>query len=210
MKMAKADSDDFETAFLINRILDAAERGSLIPDPNDEDEEWPELDPDRRQDLRKFFDLLMNAQEKNPAGLMRVIGCAHTLMDDSNRVVDPDKDYIDFHPRFAAVEQQRDELLLVVDQLSHQIAIANGAVLLARQQRDAALAGLSRIAKYPLTRADELSAEQMRDLALNYHAKGLGCCQYCGGSGDVHGLDGEWRGECTECDAAAKAQEVQP
>jgi hypothetical protein len=104
------------------------------------------------------------------------------------------------------VEQQRDEMQKAVTALSHQIALANGAVLLARQQRDAALAGLSRIAKYPLTRADELSAEQMRDLALNYHAKGLGCCQYCGGSGDVHGLDGEWRGECTECDAAAKAR----
>jgi hypothetical protein len=106
------------------------------------------------------------------------------------------------------VEQQRDELQKAVNALSHQIALANGTVLLARQQRDAALAGLSRIAKYPLTRADELSAEQMRDLALNYHAKGLGCCQYCGGSGDVHGLDGEWRGECTECDAIAKAQGV--
>lgn len=27
-------------------------------------------------------------------------------------------------------------------------------------------------------------------------------CQYCDGTGDVHSIDGEWRGECTECDAA--------
>jgi len=26
-------------------------------------------------------------------------------------------------------------------------------------------------------------------------------CQYCDGTGDVHSIDGEWRGECTECDA---------
>ena len=24
-------------------------------------------------------------------------------------------------------------------------------------------------------------------------------CGYCGGSGDVHSFDGEWRGECHEC-----------
>ncbi|MEN1996849.1 hypothetical protein [Stenotrophomonas bentonitica] len=28
-------------------------------------------------------------------------------------------------------------------------------------------------------------------------------CTYCGGSGDVHSIDGEWRGICTECDAFA-------
>jgi uncharacterized paraquat-inducible protein A len=27
-------------------------------------------------------------------------------------------------------------------------------------------------------------------------------CQYCDGTGDVHSIDGEWRGECTECDAS--------
>jgi hypothetical protein len=26
-------------------------------------------------------------------------------------------------------------------------------------------------------------------------------CQYCDGTGDVHSIDGEWRGECTACDA---------
>lgn len=28
-------------------------------------------------------------------------------------------------------------------------------------------------------------------------------CRYCGGSGDVHAMDGEWRGICTECNAFA-------
>ncbi|MFM0503911.1 hypothetical protein [Paraburkholderia caffeinilytica] len=27
-------------------------------------------------------------------------------------------------------------------------------------------------------------------------------CQYCDGTGDVHSIDGEWRGECTECGAS--------
>jgi len=33
-------------------------------------------------------------------------------------------------------------------------------------------------------------------------------CEYCDGTGDVHRLDGEWLGECTECDSA-KAREQQ-
>jgi len=30
-------------------------------------------------------------------------------------------------------------------------------------------------------------------------------CEYCDGTGDVHSIDGEWRGVCTECDAVAWA-----
>lgn len=31
-------------------------------------------------------------------------------------------------------------------------------------------------------------------------------CQYCDGAGDVHGIDGEWRGECTECKPASQGE----
>lgn len=24
-------------------------------------------------------------------------------------------------------------------------------------------------------------------------------CPYCNGTGDIHSIDGEWRGQCTEC-----------
>lgn len=30
-------------------------------------------------------------------------------------------------------------------------------------------------------------------------------CPHCDDTGDVHGLDGEWRGECVQCKAIAKA-----
>jgi uncharacterized paraquat-inducible protein A len=33
-------------------------------------------------------------------------------------------------------------------------------------------------------------------------ADSLKRCEYCDGTGDVHSIDGEWRGECTECDAS--------
>jgi hypothetical protein len=31
-------------------------------------------------------------------------------------------------------------------------------------------------------------------------------CEYCDDTGDVHGIDGEWRGVCTACDAHLAAQ----
>lgn len=31
-------------------------------------------------------------------------------------------------------------------------------------------------------------------------------CQYCDGTGDVHGIDGEWRGSCTACKPAQPSQ----
>lgn len=33
-------------------------------------------------------------------------------------------------------------------------------------------------------------------------------CEYCDGTGDVHSIDGQWRGECTACKPEAKAQAV--
>lgn len=33
-------------------------------------------------------------------------------------------------------------------------------------------------------------------------------CEYCDGTGDVHSIDGEWRGECTECDASRPAYQT--
>ena len=34
-------------------------------------------------------------------------------------------------------------------------------------------------------------------------------CKYCDGTGDVHGIDGEWRGRCTECNFAAQEPRTQ-
>lgn len=34
-------------------------------------------------------------------------------------------------------------------------------------------------------------------------------CQYCDGTGDVHSIDGEWRGQCNQCNSAALSTPVQ-
>jgi hypothetical protein len=35
-------------------------------------------------------------------------------------------------------------------------------------------------------------------------------CRYCGDSGDVHRADGEWLGECDQCDAAEHLRAEKP
>lgn len=108
MTMAKADKDDFDTTYRLHQILQAAKDGNFLPD--DEDSEWTDFDCDSEKDLRKFFDQLMDALDNNPSGMMRVVGAASTLLYEKNQIVDPDKDYIDLHPRFGQTQQQRDEL----------------------------------------------------------------------------------------------------
>lgn len=104
MKMAKASPADFETAYQVFQILDAAGGGSFLP--KTDDDEWDDLDSDNPEHCRRFFTEIMDAMENNPSGLMRVIGCASTLLADSNHIVDPDKDYLEIHPRFVEMEEK--------------------------------------------------------------------------------------------------------
>lgn len=56
------------------------------------------------------------------------------------------------------------------------------------------------------TELDRLFAQELR--AIPKPAPLM--CAYCGDSGDVHSIDGEWRGICTECDAFAALHPIDP
>lgn len=52
-----------------------------------------------------------------------------------------------------------------------------------------------------------LPADTHRRLALRLHLVATsGRCGYCDGTGDVVSITGEWRGVCTECEAALAAR----
>jgi uncharacterized paraquat-inducible protein A len=52
---------------------------------------------------------------------------------------------------------------------------------------------------YTADEAHDFATRMRRALAK---AESFERCEYCDGTGDVHSIDGEWRGECTECDAS--------
>lgn len=52
----------------------------------------------------------------------------------------------------------------------------------------------------------DYTTEELHDFAVRMRralakAESFKRCEYCDGTGDVHSIDGEWRGECTACDA---------
>lgn len=139
MKMAKASPADFDTAYRVFQILDAAGGGSFRPQTDGD--EWEDLDSDNPEHLRRFFTEIMDTMESNPSGLMRVIGCASTLLADSNQVVDPDKDYLDFHPRFAEMEERLGKLLAAAKStIRENLHLADGDCCTLHELKTAVLA----------------------------------------------------------------------
>lgn len=103
MKMAKATEKDMDTVGNLTGILEDISKG-YYPRKSDgccDEDDGPTLfDPDSRDHLRQLYDRVKECLDASPGGLARVVGGFHTLM--HNNVVDPDKDYLDFHPRLTA------------------------------------------------------------------------------------------------------------
>jgi hypothetical protein len=110
MKMAKATQADLDAAMKLHQLLNAIDGGNFPPDGDNE--EWPEFDEDKRDHLQSFLERALACFNNPPSGLMRVLMAASCALDPANKMYDPDKDYLDFHPRIALAEQQRDDLLL--------------------------------------------------------------------------------------------------
>ncbi len=104
MKMAKASEADFDAAFLILHILNAVAdpRAWGYPSfPPRIDGEFHEDDPtsfdwEDEKHIAELRERILGAQRKG--SLSRVIMCAHTVLSDQNRIVDPDADCLDLHP----------------------------------------------------------------------------------------------------------------
>lgn len=103
MKIAKATKKDMTTIVHLAGILEDIGRGYYPRKANGDqpEEEQTFFDPDDAKHLRTFYDRVSACLETSPGGLFRVVGGFHTLM--HNDIVDPAKDYLDFHPRFKPV-----------------------------------------------------------------------------------------------------------
>ena len=111
MKMAKASEKDMDVIGALAGILNDIDRGYFPrpPDPDAEpDENDPELfDPHDHEHLRTLYERLKICMDSAPGGLARVVMGFHVLM--HNGLVDPEKDYLDYHPRIKAALGEEDD-----------------------------------------------------------------------------------------------------
>ena len=124
MKMAKASEKNIDAAGNAMSVLndiDAAGNAMRVlndissgyyPKRDGDDCEDLHFDPDEPAHLRKFFNLMADTLDRAPGWPSRVIGgMCYVLLFDKNKIVDPDADGLELHPRFSQVQQERDELL---------------------------------------------------------------------------------------------------
>ena len=110
MMMAKPSANDIEAASDAMSALNNIGSGYY---PTDDGEDTPTFfDPDDRDHLRLFYDLMKKTLDDAPGWQNRVIGgMCYVIMFDKNQIIDPDDDCLGLHPRFAAVAAERDKLM---------------------------------------------------------------------------------------------------
>lgn len=115
MKTAKASERDIDAAGNAMSVLQIISGGYF---PVSEGEEYAPtfFDPDDREHLRRFYNMMNETLDASPGWPGRVIGgMCYVIMYDKNQIVDPDADVIELHPRFAETEKQRNELLAALE-----------------------------------------------------------------------------------------------
>ena len=111
MKMAKASEKDIDAAGNAMSVLNDISSG-YYPKRDGDDCEDLHFDPDEPAHLRKFFNLMADTLDRAPGWPSRVIGgMCYVILFDKNKILDPDADVLEVHPRFAQVAKERDELL---------------------------------------------------------------------------------------------------
>jgi hypothetical protein len=98
MKMAKASKQDIDAAVELASVLGDIDKGYYPATPNAEDADEPTFfDADDPEHLRAFYNRVKGCLDSAPGGMFRVVWDFSMVM--SNDMVDPDLDYLAFHPR---------------------------------------------------------------------------------------------------------------
>lgn len=133
MKMDKASERDINAAGDAMSVLSDISSGYYPKRDGDEckDMFFDEEDP---KHLRKFYDLMNATLEAAQGWPTRVIGgMCYVILFDKNRIVDPDADVLELHPRFAQADKERDELLAALKEARRWIGDGECSDGLARE-----------------------------------------------------------------------------
>lgn len=100
MKMAKASERDIDAAGAAMSVLNDISSG-YYPARDEEGDPPLFFDEDDPAHLRLFYDLMKKSLDDAPGWPGRVIGgMCFVILYDANRIVDPDADTLELHPRF--------------------------------------------------------------------------------------------------------------
>lgn len=101
MKIAKADKNDLESAARLLGILTDVSCGyyprRIGVSPEDASVFF---DPDNKEHLRAFYEQIMACFNAAPGGMHRVVMGFQLIV--SSNLVDPNKNYLDYHPSIKA------------------------------------------------------------------------------------------------------------
>ena len=132
MKMAKASEKDIDAAGNLLSILNTIDKRFGGPWPTCEGPESIDeaikgndgvFDEEDIDHLRGLYNSLAKLLREAPGFHNRVIGgMCYVVLFEENQIVDPADDCLALHPRFAQVEQQRDELLAALEFARGKIA----------------------------------------------------------------------------------------
>lgn len=108
MKMAKASERDIDAAGDAMSVLNDISSG-YYPSRNGEQDAPTFFDPDDRDHLRLFYDLINATLDAAPGWPGRVIGgMCYVILYHKNEIVDPDSDVLELHPRFAFAAEENE------------------------------------------------------------------------------------------------------
>ena len=125
MKMYKADERDIEAAGSAMSVLNDISSG-YYPKRNGDECDDTVFDEEDPAHLRKFYDLMKSTVDEAPGWPGRVIGgMCYVILYEKNEIVDPSADVLGLHPRFSATQQQRDELLEILERAVRRLEIAH-------------------------------------------------------------------------------------
>lgn len=148
MKIARASNKDINAAGYAMSVLQDV-GSSYYPARGDEENPPTLFDRENPEHLRRFYDLMKATLDAAPGWPGRVIGgMCYVILDEKNKIVDPNADTLELHPRFGEVIAQRDELLAALKEgPSIEHALPGGADCQCIQCRfvRAKLAALSKV-----------------------------------------------------------------
>ncbi len=128
MKMAKASEKDIEAAGNAMSVLNDISSG-YFPAREDDVDAPTFFDPEDRDHLVRFYDRIKATLDASPGWPNRIIGgMCFVVLYDKNEIVDPDDDCLALHPRFAAVQAQRDALLAAAQAARAMITVDRTAL----------------------------------------------------------------------------------